>query len=91
MSISHIIKKSIIVTIVGIISDQNSSLLLSFILTFVLISLFFSQRSFSESFLGSITTSLFIFFIHLFSITPQLIVAKALFQSINISLYNHFE
>jgi hypothetical protein len=77
--------------IVGIISDQNFSELLSFIVILVLIKLFFNHNSVSESFSGRKTISLLIFFISQVFISAQLIIAIALFQSINISLYNQLE
>jgi hypothetical protein len=59
--INHIIRIKIKVMIVGSISDQNSSLVLSFIEILVSISGFFSHKSAKESFFGNMTTSLTIF------------------------------
>jgi hypothetical protein len=76
---------------VGVISLQNSSLVLSFIEIAVFIFGFFNPKSLRESFFGKITISLFIL-VNQFSITfAQLKVAMALFPSIKISLYNHSE
>jgi hypothetical protein len=77
--------------IVGIISDQNSSELLSFTVTIVLLLGFFNHNSSRESFFGSITISLLVFVIDQALVSHHLIVAIALFQSINISLYLEFE
>jgi hypothetical protein len=83
----QIIINNIKAIIVGIISLQNSSLVLSFIDIGVIILEFFRPNSFNESFLGKITISLCIF-VNQFSITlVQLRVAIALFQSITIFSY----
>jgi len=79
------------VIIVGSISAQNSSLVLSFIIIAVSISGLLSHNSFNESFLGRVIISLGIFVIF-HSITDfQLSVAIALCQSISTSEYNHSE
>jgi len=83
-----ITKNNIKAIIVGSISDQNLLEVLSFMLIFVEILLFFNQRSIKESFLGRIIISLGTFVIHLSSTVFQDRVAIALFQSINISLYS---
>jgi len=80
-----IIKKKTKARIVGNISAQNASLVLSFILTSVFISGFLSPRSRSESLSGSIAISLNCLSTP-FSLTicPES-VAIALFPSITIS------
>jgi hypothetical protein len=60
-NINQTIKISAKAIIVGNISDQNSSLVLSFIEILVIISEFFNHNSAKESFFGNITTSLTIF------------------------------
>jgi hypothetical protein len=97
-AIPPIFHKNIIATIknktkaiiVGNISDQNCSEVLSLTLIKVFISGFFKPRSFNESLFGKITISLGIFSIPLSYTTSQEAVAIALFQSINISLYFQF-
>jgi hypothetical protein len=73
--------------IVGSISAQNFSEVLSFTIIFVSISGFFSPKSFKESFSGRITISLGIFVIQFSYTTSHEAVAIALFQSMIISLY----
>ncbi len=75
--------------IVGNISHQNSSLVLSFIETFVITLGFFNHNSLSESFFGNTTISLFIFSTQFLFIVSHDRVAIALFQSIIISVYSH--
>lgn len=75
---------------VGIISHQNSELVLSLILIVVSISGFLSQISFNESFFGRITISLFTFSAHLSFIFSHLRVAIALLLSMRISEYSQF-
>ncbi|MDR1944934.1 MAG: hypothetical protein LBQ59_02335 [Candidatus Peribacteria bacterium] len=69
--ISQTIKISAKAIIVGNISDQNSSLVLSFIEILVSISGFFSHKSVKESFFGNITISLTIFSNQFSTTTPQ--------------------
>jgi hypothetical protein len=73
--------------IVGSISAQNCSDVLSF--TFIIVFMFgsFNPKSFNESLFGKITISLGIFSIQFSNTTSQEAVAIALFQSITISLY----
>jgi hypothetical protein len=86
----HITKNSANAITVGNISDQKSLLVLSFIVTFVLISGFFNPKSFNESFLGSIAIFLFILLTHHSLTVSHFNVAIALLLSINISEYFHF-
>jgi hypothetical protein len=86
-----ITKNNINPIIVGIIAHQNCSDVRSFTLTKVLISGLFIPRSFNESLVGKIITSLCIFLIPFSWTIHPLRVAIALFPSINISEYSLFE
>jgi len=90
-------QNKIIVSIVGIISDQNFAELLSLTSIIVSISGFFNPKSFIESLLGRMIISLLVFIIQFtvsvslhFSSTEfqvPLYVAKALFSSIKTLSY----
>jgi hypothetical protein len=79
------IKNNTKARIVGNISFQNSSEVLSFTEISVFIFGFFNQRSLSESVVGRIAISLCIFLIPFSSIFSPLRVAIALFPSMSIS------